>query len=67
MPLRPSERNRVKLAALSVKHNVSQNELIDIILDSVDEVVANTIVVEMRSEQRPRPRTLTVRKIATWG
>lgn len=56
-----------KIAALAVKHNMSQNEVVDIILESVNDVVIDAIVVEVRQDRPPRSRTLSVKKVATWG
>lgn len=55
-----------KIATLAVKHNMSQNELVDLILESVSDVVIESIVIEAKAQVQPK-RTLRVRRVATWG
>jgi hypothetical protein len=67
MPLRPVDRNEAKLAAWSLKHDMSQNEILNLILDSVNDVIIEELVVEVRNIHPLPKRALKIKKIATWG
>lgn len=68
MPLRPADRNEDKLLVWSTKHDMSQNEILNLILDAVSDIVIDELVVESkRSKGKVEAKPLRLRKVATWG
>ena len=67
MPLRPTDRNEAKLHTWSVKHNVSQTEILNTILDAVSDVVIDELMVESKRRGGVESRPLRIKRIATWG
>jgi len=66
MPLQIKNGNQEKIAQWSMRHNMSQNEIVNLIISVVSDVVLEEIIVEAKVD-KVRPRVLKVKRVATWG
>lgn len=67
MPLQIKNENQKKLADWSNRYSLSQNEIVNLIVSAVDNLILEDMVIERKQGNPPAPRSVKIRKVATWG
>lgn len=66
MAVRITESNQRKLALLSVATDMSQTDIINLLIAAADTIIIEEVKTENAAAGVPKPKVIRIRRVANW-